>query len=87
RAAAPRARLIADANESWTEENFAMNYRACQEAQVELIEQPLADGQDALLETWRGPIPICADESAHNIGDLEALAQRYQAINIKLDKT
>ena len=33
------------------------------------------------------PIPICADESVHDRASLEALAGRYEAINIKLDKT
>jgi L-alanine-DL-glutamate epimerase-like enolase superfamily enzyme len=39
------------------------------------------------LATFRHPLPICADESAHIGGDLAALVGRYDAVNIKLDKT
>jgi L-alanine-DL-glutamate epimerase-like enolase superfamily enzyme len=31
-------------------------------------------------------VPVCADESLHTRADLGALARRYDAINIKLDK-
>jgi len=86
RRAAPRARLIVDANESWTAENFDANMAACVAAGVELIEQPLPAGDDALLTAMVRPIPICADESVHVAADLEALADRYDAVNIKLDK-
>src|SRR3546814_8533657 len=53
---------------------------------VELIEQPVPAGEDHLLDGLRSPIPICADESCQDHGDLPRLAGRYQAINIKLDK-
>jgi L-alanine-DL-glutamate epimerase-like enolase superfamily enzyme len=33
------------------------------------------------------PIPICADESCHTRADLDRLVGRYDAVNIKLDKT
>jgi L-alanine-DL-glutamate epimerase-like enolase superfamily enzyme len=32
------------------------------------------------------PIPVCADESAHHRAGLAALAGRYDAVNVKLDK-
>jgi L-alanine-DL-glutamate epimerase-like enolase superfamily enzyme len=32
-------------------------------------------------------VPVCADESVHSTGDLLGLRDRYDAINIKLDKT
>jgi L-alanine-DL-glutamate epimerase-like enolase superfamily enzyme len=32
-------------------------------------------------------VPVCADESAHDCAGLPALAGKYDAINIKLDKT
>jgi L-Ala-D/L-Glu epimerase len=53
---------------------------------VELIEQPVARGQDHLLDGVVSPIPLCADESCQDRADLPALIGRYQAINIKLDK-
>ncbi len=51
-----------------------------------LIEQPLPAGQDELLARIPHPVPICADESAHETEGLELLRDRYDAINIKLDK-
>jgi L-alanine-DL-glutamate epimerase-like enolase superfamily enzyme len=87
RAAAPNARLIVDANEAWSANNFAENMKACVATGVELIEQPLAAGSDGLLAAAERPIPICADESIHVAADLDGVADRYDAINIKLDKS
>jgi len=87
RRGAPDARLVVDANEAWSEANFAANTAACHEAGVELIEQPLPADQDAALAALPAPVPICADESAHTTDGLDALATRYKAVNIKLDKT
>jgi L-alanine-DL-glutamate epimerase-like enolase superfamily enzyme len=87
RAAAPDARLIVDANEGWTEENLAENLSACAAAGVALIEQPLPAGADDALARLAHPVPICADESVHDRASLPALAGKYDAINIKLDKT
>ena len=64
RAAAPRATLVVDANEAWSEANFAENLSACGKADVALIEQPLPAGADDFLRGARRSIPICADESA-----------------------
>ena len=86
-AAAPKSRIIIDANEGWTEENVAENMRAAAEAGVVLIEQPLPAGKDAILSHIDRPVMICADESAHTSQGLEELARRYDAVNIKLDKT
>ncbi|SHO67094.1 L-alanine-DL-glutamate epimerase [Pseudoxanthobacter soli DSM 19599] len=87
RAAAPSAWIIADANEAWSENTFAANMAACAEAGVMLIEQPLPAGDDALLGRVARPVPVCADESLHVAGQVAALAGRYDAVNIKLDKT
>ena len=54
---------------------------------VELIEQPFPADADDVLETVYHPIPVCADESCHTTIDLSRLKNRYEAINIKLDKT
>jgi L-alanine-DL-glutamate epimerase-like enolase superfamily enzyme len=86
RAAAPAAMLIVDANEGWREDELAANFAACAEAGVVLVEQPLAEGRDGALAAARRPIPVCADESAHDLASLAALAGRYDAINVKLDK-
>jgi L-alanine-DL-glutamate epimerase-like enolase superfamily enzyme len=54
---------------------------------VELIEQPLPAGADDALAHVPHPIPICADESCHTSADLDRLLGKYDAVNIKLDKT
>jgi L-Ala-D/L-Glu epimerase len=87
RASVPRAQLIVDANESWRAENLAENLAACAEAGVTLIEQPLPASDDHALAGIARPILVCADESVHDRGSLAALRERYDAINIKLDKT
>jgi L-alanine-DL-glutamate epimerase-like enolase superfamily enzyme len=33
------------------------------------------------------PLPVCADESVHDSSSLAALTGKYDAVNIKLDKT
>jgi L-alanine-DL-glutamate epimerase-like enolase superfamily enzyme len=87
RAAAPNVRLIVDANEAWSAGNIGENTSACLAAGVELIEQPLPAGADELLAASERPVTVCADESVHVAADLDALAGRYDAINIKLDKS
>jgi len=86
RRAAPRAELIVDANEGWTGDNLAQNLAACADAGVTLIEQPLPEGKDAALAGIKHAIPVCADESVHDRASLDALAGKYDAVNIKLDK-
>lgn len=87
RSAAPGAILIADANEAWTEGSFERNLAACAKAGVALVEQPLPAGGDAILARAGHLVPICADESVHDRTGLEELRSRYDAINVKLDKT
>ena len=87
RRAAPRAELIVDANEAWTPDDLARNLAACAQAGVTLVEQPLpAERDDALAQIAR-PLPICADESVHASASLSSLVGKYDAVNIKLDKT
>jgi L-alanine-DL-glutamate epimerase-like enolase superfamily enzyme len=52
-----------------------------------VIEQPLPADDDGLLGSIDRTIAICADESAHDRASLARLAGRYDAVNIKLDKT
>jgi L-Ala-D/L-Glu epimerase len=86
RRAAPRAELIVDANEGWTADDLRQNLAACADAGVTLIEQPLPEKADAALAQIQRPIPVCADESLHDRAGLDALAGKYDAINVKLDK-
>jgi L-alanine-DL-glutamate epimerase-like enolase superfamily enzyme len=87
RAAAPHARLLIDANESWSPHHYRETVPALKQLVVELIEQPFPADGDEILETLDHPIPVCADESCHTTADLPRLKNRYEAINIKLDKT
>jgi L-alanine-DL-glutamate epimerase-like enolase superfamily enzyme len=87
RRAAPKAEIIVDANEGWNAASLERNLAACAEAGVTLIEQPLPAGGDDRLAQIKRPIPVCADESVHDRASLDALADKYDAINIKLDKT
>ncbi|HEX7324036.1 MAG TPA: N-acetyl-D-Glu racemase DgcA [Rhodanobacteraceae bacterium] len=83
----PAARLIVDANESWTLDVVRAAQADLKRLHVDLLEQPLpADNDDGLLG-FSGAVPICADEACHVTSDLPHLAHRYQFINIKLDKT
>jgi len=86
RRGAPSARLIVDANESWTGRDVAVEAAALLAYGVELIEQPVRAGEDDLLDGIASPIPLCADESCQDRADLARCAGRYAAINIKLDK-
>ncbi|MEJ0077595.1 MAG: N-acetyl-D-Glu racemase DgcA [Alphaproteobacteria bacterium] len=87
RAAAPGAELIVDANEAWSADNLARNLAACAEGGVTMVEQPLPAEDDAALARITRPIPVCADESVHDRASLGALVGKYDAVNIKLDKT
>ncbi len=87
RKAAPHSELIVDANEAWTSDNLQRNLNQCAQAGVTLVEQPLPAGQDEVLQRIRRPLAVCADESVHDLKSLDGLRERYDAVNIKLDKT
>ena len=87
RANAPDACLIVDVNEGWSLADLEAFIPAASEASVELIEQPLAEDADADLAGLPSPVPLCADESIRDGSNLADVAERYQAVNIKLDKT
>jgi L-alanine-DL-glutamate epimerase-like enolase superfamily enzyme len=87
RRAAPRPRLILDANEGLDFETLRRLSPDFVRLGVALIEQPLKAGEDAALEGYDSPLLLCADESIHTLAELPACARRYGAVNIKLDKT
>jgi L-alanine-DL-glutamate epimerase-like enolase superfamily enzyme len=87
RQSAPDSELIVDANEAWTEADIEQNLAACASAGVTLVEQPLPAGRDSALRSIGRPIAVCADESVHDRASLAGLRERYDAVNIKLDKT
>lgn len=87
RAAVPEATLIVDANESWHSEGLAARCQLLADLNVAMLEQPLPANDDAALENFIHPLPICADESCHTRDSLAQLKGRYEMVNIKLDKT
>ncbi|MEO8778110.1 MAG: N-acetyl-D-Glu racemase DgcA [Rhodanobacter sp.] len=87
RRAAPLAHLIVDPNESWTPDILRDMQPVLKQLHVDLLEQPLPANADDALLGFSSSIPICADESCHVTSDLPRLRGRYQAVNIKLDKT
>jgi L-Ala-D/L-Glu epimerase len=86
RAARPDVALAIDANQSFTRSFLESIMPVLIDAGVELIEQPVAMGDEAQLEGLQSPIPIAADESAQGLRDLASLVGRFQVVNIKLDK-
>jgi len=87
RAGAPDSTIIVDANEGWSADIYADLAPHLQRLGVALVEQPLpADEDDALIGMAR-PVPLCADESAHDSSTLSKLKGKYDVVNIKLDKT
>ncbi len=86
RAAAPLATLVVDANEAWQGLDLGSLFQALHEFNVAMIEQPLPAGNDKDLVRCLHPIPVCADESCHERSDIAGLRDRYEMINIKLDK-
>lgn len=86
RKGAPAARLIVDANESWGALDIEAEAAALAALGVEMIEQPVPVGQDALLAGVKSPVPLLADESCQSVADIDLSARYYDGINIKLDK-
>jgi L-alanine-DL-glutamate epimerase-like enolase superfamily enzyme len=87
RAAAPRAALIVDPNESWDQRLLEDMQAVLLECEVDLVEQPVPADSDSWLAGFVPAVPICADEAIHVAADLDRIALRYQGVNVKLDKT
>lgn len=82
----PDARLIVDVNEAWVPGEVERMLRLCAEMGVELVEQPVAAGHDDVLARIERAVPVCADEALPPGADPATLVDRYDAVNIKLDK-
>ncbi len=87
RAGAPDSTIIVDANEGWSAEVYADLAPHLVRLGVALVEQPLPAGEDDALIGMERPVPVCADESAHDCSTLSKLKGKYDVVNIKLDKT
>jgi len=86
RSVAPNATLIIDANEGWESLDIATLLDQLCAYHIAMVEQPLPAGKDHCLADFSHSIPVCADESCHGIADIALLKNRYEFINIKLDK-
>lgn len=80
--------LRVDANEGWTLEGAVERLEWLQSMGVEMVEQPLPEGElEAMRELRRlSPLPLFADESVHRATDIPELAKAFDGINIKLMK-
>lgn len=87
RSVAGDASLVVDANEGWRAPDLARYLAAMADAGVDMVEQPLPTGDDAALLNHGFDVPVGADESFHTRADLEGLRDKYDVVNIKLDKT
>ena len=87
RTGAPTSRIIVDANEGWSVDEYTALAPTLLQLGVEMVEQPLpADADDALADIAR-PLPVCADEACHDRASLARLGGKYDMVNIKLDNT
>ena len=86
RRSAPQSRLIVDANEALSFDDFVRLAPDFARLEVMLIEQPLKAGEDEALAGYASPVLLCADESLHTRAELALCAARYGCVNIKLDK-
>lgn len=88
RNASSDVRVLVDANGSLDAEGVNRWLPALREHRVEVFEQPMDPSADRYLADVedRGEVLFCADESFQRIGDLSELSDRYDMVNIKLDK-
>jgi L-alanine-DL-glutamate epimerase-like enolase superfamily enzyme len=92
RDARPDAWLMTDSNEGWAQADLPALLDAARAARIDLVEQPLPEGAEAVLERLRDEgafdgLTLCADESCRKDADMAALARAFDAVNLKLDKT
>ena len=86
RAARPGAWIGVDANQGYRIDALNSLIPVLVEANVSLLEQPLARGREADLQGYISPVPIAADESVLGLADVPGLVGRFDVVNIKLDK-
>ena len=86
RSARPECWMMVDANQGYNSASLDQVMPALVEANVSLVEQPIARGQEAQLASYDSTIPFAADESVLSSSDLPSIACVFQYINIKLDK-
>jgi L-Ala-D/L-Glu epimerase len=87
RAGAPDSAFIVDPNQAWSVDTMQALAPSLSKLGVVLLEQPIKVGEEELLDGYRCPIRLCADELIHDVTDLAKARGRFDVINIKLDKT
>jgi L-alanine-DL-glutamate epimerase-like enolase superfamily enzyme len=84
----PETTFRYDANEGWSRERAAASLESLAELGAELVEQPLpADDVDGMA--WlkeRTSVPLFADEAVLTIDELDAVAELYDGVVVKLSK-
>jgi L-alanine-DL-glutamate epimerase-like enolase superfamily enzyme len=83
----PAAGLIVDPNQAWTCDLLNRLAPELHSLGVILIEQPVPRGEDETLRGYVGPTRLAADESVADRAGLAKVKDRYQVVNVKLDKT
>ena len=86
RQARPDVWLGVDANQGYGRATLEQLLAVLVETRVSLLEQPCARGEETILDGIEHVIPIAADESVQGLDEVEALAGRFDVVNIKLDK-
>jgi len=79
-----------DANEGWTDKEEAIRKINWLESQgIELVEQPMPAHMIEETKYVRGKVhlPIIADEACTDVAMIPRLAEAYDGINVKLDKS
>ena len=87
RKARPDAKLVIDVNQGWEYQELIDYLPELERLEVAMIEQPLRRAGDERLEELDSPIAIGADESCLTLDEYHQVKNRYQVINIKLDKS
>lgn len=86
-AAAPRTRLILDANEGLDRIALEALVSVLPAERIALIEQPLPASSDGPLSDYASLIPLYADESFHGPADIGRVKGLYRGVNVKLEKS
>ncbi len=86
--ALPETTFRYDANEGWGRERAAESLAVLADLGAELVEQPLpaTDVDGVAWLSQRTAVPLFADEAVLTIADLEAVAQPYDGVVVKLSK-
>ncbi len=87
RRAAPLAELIVDANEAWTEKNLIGNLRACAEAGVRWWSSRWLPARMTHSLPFSGRSRSAPTRASMNARRSPRCVGKYDAVNIKLDKT